>query len=108
MCPQKIPVRENTVNLKIFQNIGIFSFAKVVNSLILKIQDIAIFAMKLSKLVWHIKLSLISEIGTGKISSWTGGNLETRFEWGPCILTVHFLLDGGRVKIVFIAHVVRP
>ena len=54
--------------------------AQVVNSLILNIQDIAIFAAKFSncsKSVLLVKLSKISDIGTGKISSWTGktGNL---------------------------------
>ena len=42
--------------------------------MILKIQDIAIFAARFSNLlksVSHMKLSQISEIGTEKISSWT-------------------------------------
>ena len=43
-------------------------FALVLNSLILKIQDIAIFATKVSLM----KFSQISEIGTGNISSLTG------------------------------------
>ena len=41
----------------------------------LKIQDIAIFAVRFSifsKSVLHMKLAQISEIGTGKISSGTG------------------------------------
>ena len=71
IVPKKIPVRE-------FGNFakrrGIL-FAQVVKSLFLQIQDIAIFAAKFpnfSKLVLHIKLSLIPEIDTGKISSLTG------------------------------------
>ena len=47
------------------------------NSLILKTQDIAIFGMKFrffSKLVSLTKLLQVSEIGTKKISSWTGKN----------------------------------
>ena len=46
----------------------------LLNFLILKIQDIAIFAAtfpNLLKSVLHMKSSQISEIGTGKISSWT-------------------------------------
>ena len=49
--------------------------ALAVNFFILKIQDIAIFAAQFtyfSKSVLLMKLSLISDIGTGKISSWTG------------------------------------
>ena len=48
-------------------------FVQVVNSLILQIQDIAIFATTFShssKLLSHIVAN--SEIGTGKMSSWTG------------------------------------
>ena len=47
----KIPVRENTGNLEILpkhkENTGIW-FAQVVNSLVLKVRDIAIFAAKIS------------------------------------------------------------
>ena len=46
---------------------------QVVNSLILKIQDIAIFA---SESVLNVKLLQISEFGTGKTSSWTGKKQE--------------------------------
>ena len=50
-------------------------FAQIVSSLILNIQDIAIFAVKFSDFsqsVSHMKLLQISEIGTEKFSSWTG------------------------------------
>ena len=43
--------------------------AQVVNSLILTVKNTAIFAMKFSKSVSLMKLSQISEIGTGRISS---------------------------------------
>ena len=36
------------------------------------IHDIAIFAVKFFKSILYTKLSQISEIGTGKISNWTG------------------------------------
>ena len=49
--PKKIPVRENTGNLEILQKYreteGIW-FSQVVNSLILKIKEILIFAAKIS------------------------------------------------------------
>ena len=54
-------------------------FGQVVNSFILKIQDIAIFAAKFSndcKSVLLMKWPQISELGTGKISSWTGKKTE--------------------------------
>ena len=51
-------------------NTGFRFFAQVVNSLTLKDRPIAKFAIFL-KLVSHIRMSLISEIGTGKMSSWT-------------------------------------
>ena len=57
------------------KTLGIW-YAQVVNSLILKLQDIiAIYAAKCSKFsksVLFMKLSQISEIGTEQFSSWTG------------------------------------
>ena len=49
--------------------------AQVVNSLVLKVWDIAIFAVKFSifsKSFLYMKLSHISEIGTGTIFRYTG------------------------------------
>ena len=79
---EKICVRE----FVIFARTQGILFAQVVNSMILKILDIAIFAATFFRSVSHIKLLQISEIGTGKFSSRTGktGNLQIGFEWGPC------------------------
>ena len=51
------------------------------NSIFLKIQDIAIFAAKFHISVSHVKSSQISEIGTEKISNQTEntGNLQIAF-----------------------------
>ena len=51
--PQKFPFRQNTGNLEILppkkgKTQGLL-FAQVVNSLILKVKDISIFALKISK-----------------------------------------------------------
>ena len=67
-------VRENTWNLDILLKHRECFFAKVVNSLNLNIENIAIFGgkkMSFSKSVSYIKLSQISENGTGKIPSQT-------------------------------------
>ena len=82
---KKIHVRENTGNLEICQNTGKTQgiwFAQVVNSLMTKVKDIAIFATKISiffqKLDRSAKSNLcmkylqIMEIGTGKFCGWTG------------------------------------
>ena len=61
--------------MEILPKHGIFS-AQVVTSLILKIQDIEIFAVKFSKSVSLLKLSQIPEIGTGKIFSCMEKNME--------------------------------
>ena len=50
--PQKIPVQENTENLKILPKYGETQgilFAQVVNSLILKVKDSSRFAVKISQ-----------------------------------------------------------
>ena len=79
---------------------GIWFAVKVVNSLILKVKDISIFAAKISNffLNW---ISLLSQgcvcnshksrklaqakfaVGQGKIRENTG-NLKMQFEWVPC------------------------
>ena len=83
----KIP----TVNLEILskhsENTGNFVRSSC-NSLTLKIQDIVIFAAKFSifsKSVSHMNVSHISEIGTGKISSWTGKKLGKHREFANSI-----------------------
>ena len=58
---QKFPIRENREFGNFAKTQGIL-FAQGVNFLILKIQNIAIFAVKFS----------YSEIGTEYISNWTG------------------------------------
>ena len=61
-------------------------FAQVVISQNIKIKDIAIFAMNFCKSVSLMKLSQISEIGTGKnfqLDRENMGNLWIGFEWGP-------------------------
>ena len=47
-------------------------FAEVVNSLILKVKSISIFAVKISKFLLKLDKSQIIKIGTGKICCWTG------------------------------------
>ena len=49
IAPKDFPVRENTGNLEMLSKQGIL-FPQVVNSLILKIQDIAVFDAKFSNL----------------------------------------------------------
>ena len=62
-----LPVKENTRNLKKKKSKtqGIL-FAQVVNSLILKLQDITIFA------IHFLSQSQIAKNVTGPIYSWTG------------------------------------
>ena len=86
MATTKIPVRENTGNLEILPKSQGIWFTQVVNSLILKVKDISIFAaisifLKLDKsalvshLNWHRgKLQLAGE---------NTGNLKMQFEWVP-------------------------
>ena len=75
-------VRGNTGNLEILPNTWKIQgdlFAQVVDSVLLKIQDITIFAAYFSnhlKSVSHMKLSKISSIGTGKISRQQRKNRE--------------------------------
>ena len=78
--PQKNTLSGKTQGIWEFcQTQGIW-FAQVMNSLILKKQDILIFAGEFpnsSNSVKLTKLSQISEIDTGKIL--------IVFEWGPCM-----------------------
>ena len=80
---------------------------------ILKIQDIAIFAMKYLKFLKSVllmKSSQISEIGTGKFSSWTGKKTRKAQEickWdlsgdpdykSPLLNLVYNIRDSGSFK----------
>ena len=66
---RKILVMENKGNLEILPKHRDFLCAQVVNSLIVKRQDIGRFA---AQFLFFQKSVSLSEIGTGNISSWTG------------------------------------
>ena len=72
---QKCPCQGKHRELGHFAKTQGIWFARVGSSVILTVQDVVIFAAKFpvfSKSVLLMKLSQISEIGTGNISSWTG------------------------------------
>ena len=54
---KKKPVRENTGNLEILPKTQGIWFAQVVNSLILKVKDISIFAAKIPQLFFKLDKS---------------------------------------------------
>ena len=96
--PKRFPVRENTGSLEFLSKQGIW-FAQVVNSLVLKVKDISIFAAKIPQILflfgyvcqvsfayvvvinhenWHRENLRSDREKQGK-----HGNLKMQFEWVP-------------------------
>ena len=124
---QKFPVRENTGNLEILskhrENSGNFVktqgilFAQVVNGLILKIKDFAIFAAKKSRSWIGLPSQFcvcnshkLCKLAQGKIAVRQGknkentGNLKIQFQWQGLyranFLNGHVCLAGKTASLV--------